>query len=429
MYSSTGQPLSPGSANQEEAGGSFNTQPVPSLQNTIASAGNIPGRAISSSGNASSGNGSIKSSTSDFKLAYLASQLAEAVKYGDQTALVNLLDFLKKRKIDPNLCYQQGRYSLRWFDNDYSVYNILRVLLDRGIDPNMPTTDPDTDNNYIPLLQAATIGSYQISKALLEHGADPHARNHADWTALHLAVREVKEQSVMLMKCLVNHGADINARNDVGRTPLSIAVLHRELLAVNALLDEGADPNIPDNSGCTALDYAVSIGYTNMVDDLLAHGANPDTPGESGGWSNPLCDSLSRQHTAIADMLLSYGANPNKASKNGDIPLHLAIEKKDSACVDMLLAHGADPNIRNSSGQTAPEFAKVAKSPLRITNALSKPSKSGWLQISARNCIRSTLMQPQMTPKRTRAKPLLKQSKDLPLTAPMLKFVSNPLTL
>ncbi|MBO9482521.1 ankyrin repeat domain-containing protein [Salinisphaera sp. G21_0] len=429
MYPNIKQCLFPedDSANPQETAEGSHAQPVSSQQLPVVSAENISARAV-----ASTGNGSIQPSTSDLDLGDLGNQLAAAIRKGDLQALDNLLNLLEKRGIAPNLCDQQGHYPLYWVSDNFRASIILRTLLDRGVDPNISTIDPYNNKEYIPLLQASSNGSYEVSKALLEHGADPQARDSLNYTALHLATWAGDRQIIMLLKCLLDYGADINARNDPGRTPLCNAIIRGELSAVNVLLDAGADPNIPDNHGFTALDYAVSRGNTSMVDDLLAHGATPDTSGDKLdeiGWSNALYEALRGQRTGIVDMLLAYGANPNKVSIKGDPPLHMAIEKSNSTFVDMLLAHGANPNIRNPSGQTALEVAVVAGSPPRIIDTLREPFKPMPLKICARNCIRATLMRPQMTLKKTRAKPLSIKSQRLSLSDPLTKFVSNPLAV
>ena len=451
--------------NPEATARGSHAQPVPSLKQPVASAGNSSrnsSRNSSKSAVACPGNGSIHPSTSDHDLGDLGEKLATLIKKDDdRSALNDLLNLLEKRGIDPNLCDQQGRYPLFWFSDSYRMCKSLKILLDRGIDPNISTIDPLTNKECIPLLLAARKGSYEISKALLDHGADPQAHDLENCTALHFAISEPNFQTVMLLKCLLNHGININARNGMGRTPLCNAVISDKftlaLPCVNTLLDEGADPNIPDNKGNTALHYAVLNGHVNMVDDLLAHGANPntvskegetplhlaieksnmvddllahgaspDTPGDNLdeiGRSSALYEALRRERIVILDMLLTCGANPNKVSKKGDTPLHLAIEKSNSTCVDMLLAHGANPNIRNQSALKAAEAAGSAPC---IIAALGKPVSQ---QICARNCRRATLMRPQMTLKKTRAKPLSIQSQHLPLPGPFKKFVSNPLTL
>ncbi|MBO9482523.1 ankyrin repeat domain-containing protein [Salinisphaera sp. G21_0] len=413
--------------NPEGTAGSPQAQPVSSLQQPVASAENSSARGV-----ASPGNGSLHPLTSDVDLRGLGDQLAAAIIKRDLAAVNNLLNRVQDLGIDPNLCDRQGYYPLYWASCQGRANRILKTLLDRGANPNLCNIDPWNGKKNIPLLCAAENGSYEVSKVLLEYGADPQARDGSDWTALHWATRKFGRQSFMLLKCLLDHGADINVRDSIGRTPLSSAVIRDSLPAVNILLSEGADPNIPDTYGRTALDHAVLNWSTNIVDDLLAHGANPDTPGDisSYGWSNALCTALSKQYTDdIVYMLLAYGANPNKAGKKGDTPLHLAIEKSNSTCVDLLLAHGANPNIRNQSGQTALEAALVTGSPPRIIDALREPFKPGSLQICARNCIRATLMRPRMTPKKNRIKPLSKESQHLPLADHLTKSVSNSLTL
>ena len=427
MYSNIRERLlsGDGTAYPEETAEGSQAQPVPSLPQPDVGVESISHEV------ASPGNGTMQPSKPDLDLGDVGNQLAAAINNGDRTALDDLLDLLEEKGIDPNLSDQQGCYPLFWFRDEYRLSYFLKTLLGRGVDPNIATIDPLTDEEYIPLLLAAKKGSYEISKALLDHGADPHVHDRAHWTALHFATSRPSFQTAMLLKCLLDHGANINARNDLGRTPLSNAVIREVLSAVNTLLSEGADPDIPDNEGSTALDHAVFNWHTNMVDDLLAHGANPDTPGgiHPYGWSNALCMAISKQHRDdIVDMLLAYGANPDKASKKGDTPLHLAIEKGNSTCVHKLLAHGANPNIRNQSGQTALEAAQAAKSPPRIINALSEPFKPVSLQICARKCIRADLMRPKMTLKKNRAKPLSLEVQRLGLPTFYKKFLSNPLT-
>ncbi|WBA80866.1 ankyrin repeat domain-containing protein [Endozoicomonas sp. GU-1] len=413
--------------NPEEGTGSSNAQPSPAIQQPVASAENSSDRGV-----ASPGNGSLRLLTSDVDLRGLGDQLAAAIRKQDLAAVNDLLNLVQDLGIDPNLCDRQGYYPLYWASRWGSADRILKTLLDRGANPNLCNIDPWSGKKNIPLLCAAESGSYEVSKVLLEYGADPQARDGSDWTALHRATWKFGKQSIMLMKCLLDHGADINARNRMGRTPLFNAVIRDALPAVNILLSEGADPNIPDNYDRTALDSAVLGMSTNMVDDLLAHGANPDTPGgsDSDGRSNALCMALRKQYRDdIVDMLFAYGANPNRASKEGDTPLHVAIEKSNATGVDKLLAHGANPNIRNQSGQTALEAALVTESPPRIIDALREPFKPVSLQFCARRCIRATLMRTRMTPKKRRIKPLSKESQHLLLADPLTKSVSNPLTL
>lgn len=81
------------------------------------------------------------------------------------------------------------------------------------------------------------------------------------------------------IRYLLEHGADPNARNDQGKTPLCNAVSrgelggHRQLEITRILLEGGADPNIAATCGYTPL--AMSAHDTPLFQLLIEHGAYP----------------------------------------------------------------------------------------------------------------------------------------------------------
>lgn len=108
---------------------------------------------------------------------------------------------------------------------------IIRLLLEAGADPKIPTADLTT-----PLMAAAGLGhgTYQPGqrrgtrspsaeaavKLLIEAGADVNAVNEGSFTALHgAAFRGLNE----VIQLLVDHGANINAQDFQGRTAYRIA--------------------------------------------------------------------------------------------------------------------------------------------------------------------------------------------------------------
>jgi len=71
-------------------------------------------------------------------------------------------------------------------------------------------------------LHAAAAGKWiDIAKILLEHGADPNARQMSGYVPLH----EIAGQgSIEFAKLLLDNGADINAKSDDGKTALAMAI-------------------------------------------------------------------------------------------------------------------------------------------------------------------------------------------------------------
>src|SRR5690348_16925317 len=88
-----------------------------------------------------------------------------------------------------------------------------------------------------PLHYAATFGSVESVRILLDHGADPNARNRAGATPLVSAAYDLEKT-----RLLVEKGADVNAHAANGITPLMVAAsVHGNVATLRYLLDKGAD--------------------------------------------------------------------------------------------------------------------------------------------------------------------------------------------
>lgn len=104
---------------------------------------------------------------------------------------------------------------------------IRLVLEERGLDPNIPTSDGST-----ALHVAVEYYDPEIVKYLCAHGANPNARKSGGWTPLHLAVdieadsafQEERPPAVRLIEILLAAGADSSLTDDEGKTPKDLAV-------------------------------------------------------------------------------------------------------------------------------------------------------------------------------------------------------------
>ncbi|RMJ20186.1 hypothetical protein CDV36_000054 [Fusarium kuroshium] len=151
-------------------------------------------------------------------------------------------------------------------------WELVRMLLDRGVDINAPIFHPRT------VLQLAVKGgNTHIVRELISRGADVNAPacTRGGRTALQLAV---EGGHIHIIQELISRRADINAPACPrgGRTALQLAVERDRIHIARKLILCGADVNAPPASeaGATALQFAAINGNIEMAILLLENQAD-----------------------------------------------------------------------------------------------------------------------------------------------------------
>lgn len=154
---------------------------------------------------------------------------------------------------------------------------IVRMLLDRGANPNMqlffrPANLKGSTNTRgsTPLIRASANADLEMVKLLLERGADVNlimADRQTPVMAV-LAGRASEPQALQIIQVLHDAGADINVialinhrEESRGGTALHYAVRKRYKEVIKKLAEWGIDMNAKDQDGLTALDYTQSRGF------------------------------------------------------------------------------------------------------------------------------------------------------------------------
>ena len=145
----------------------------------------------------------------------------------------------------------------------------VRSIKDKGGNGyNMNEVD---EKKNTPLHYAATLGHFEIARALIENGARVDTQGKHDRSPLQLACLN---GHVDVVKLLIENYACINLKDDRGLTALHIAVDEHEADIVKVLLEHGANLDAKDEFQMTALHYAAKLGLVEISNILIKEGAS-----------------------------------------------------------------------------------------------------------------------------------------------------------
>ncbi|KAL8811242.1 MAG: hypothetical protein Q9223_007574, partial [Gallowayella weberi] len=213
---------------------------------------------------------------------------------------------------------------------------MTKTLLDNGANVNAQGGD------YGNALQAASVGGYeQVVKILLDKGADINAQGGHYGNALQAASLRGHEQVV---KILLDKGADVNAQRGHYGNALQAASFGGYEQVVKILLDKGADINAQSGYYENALQAGSFEGHEQVVKILLDKGA--DINAQSGEYGNALQAASLGGHEQVVKILLDKGADINAQGGYYGNALQAASFRGHEQVVKILLNKGADVNAQ-----------------------------------------------------------------------------------
>lgn len=249
-----------------------------------------------------------------------------------------MIRFLIENKADVNITSSEGGYtplhlvSRKNFDMAKNRLEIAVILIAAGADINR-----SDESGATPLHMAVTGGLEELSRLLIEYGADVNKKTgYHKLTALHQAASGGHLKTV---KLLIEKKADVNSRSAAGWTPLHAA---KNTETAQILLDNGANINAMSEKGLTPLSEAVSKGDTELVRFLIEKGADFNI--KYTNTSRTLLHYAASSSTAA--FLVSLGMDVNAKDTWGYTPLHLAAERGDKEVAEYLILKGADMNAK-----------------------------------------------------------------------------------
>ena len=216
------------------------------------------------------------------------------------------------------------------------------------------TKDPKQVNlagGYVlaPLPAALSKRHFRVANLLRRHGADVDIRDQNAWTPLHTTT--TKPESVDITRWLLEHGANANAQTDFNQTPLHHATHNADLETVQVLLEYKPDIGLRDTSDQSHTPLHEILGHVErwteskvveIVWQLLKSGADPNTRRTDG--LTPLHRAICYGSFVVTHLLLIYGANIDEKDEEGRTPFQLASLCRHDTIMTLLSEKGARPS-------------------------------------------------------------------------------------
>ncbi len=227
--------------------------------------------------------------------------------------------------------------------------DVLNLLLDKGVDPNVATKRGDRPLESISFVYAQgnteIIAKYnRMIKRLLQAGAKDEKGQYTSKTDLMCAI---EEKNIDKVKEAIAKGDDVNAKDKYGNPVWTYAIRTENKEIMQALIDAKVDLEAQNKDGKTALMAAIFNSHNDMAKFLIEKGAdvNARSTHKSTKDMTPLFFAKDKE---IVEALIKAGADVNAKDAEGET----AVWGKSADCLEIMRKAGADLFVKKDNGMT-----------------------------------------------------------------------------
>ncbi|KAL3307510.1 hypothetical protein Ciccas_013974 [Cichlidogyrus casuarinus] len=204
-----------------------------------------------------------------------------------------------------------------------------------------------------PLHGAVFLHQIQCIRILCEFGADIGVLDSNKCSPLHLAAQQNMKEVIQIF--VANPNVDVNAPGERGCRPLHFSCFKDSVQCLNLLLEHGADPRLADKIGNRPIHTAVSAGAIKCAQALIEKGQQPPNEEAVVKISELSVKSVLQQDKSE----LKCSEMINWANKEGDTPLHLAVNTCDEALIKFCLTKSAKLDSVEEDGNSPVHYAAM----------------------------------------------------------------------
>jgi ankyrin repeat protein len=236
--------------------------------------------------------------------------------------------------------------------------NALREML--RLDPTLVrAADPKAQHaNWTGLHTAAQRGHLDAVQVLLQHGADPNAREAGDNTyPLHWAAAR---RNADILRALLDAGGDVHGFGDVHQ----LDTIGWATFFTEPGVDIDVTPLLVERGARHHIYSAICIGDLSLIQNLVEQ--NPDAldrrMSRFEGGLTALHFAIKRKRYDILDLLIELGADLEATDHRGHTALATATLHADREAMSPLLKAGAKPLPAVEPMDLKPNMSRLAES-------------------------------------------------------------------
>lgn len=288
-----------------------------------------------------------------FKLAAPSDRTQEIREIIQDGKVAELKDYLSEnRNVKLINDLDDHGFSLLHLSARWNRVEMTRILIDHGAE-----VDIRLKNSSTPLHVAARFNCPEVAEVLLSSGARPSLVDSLNNNALHHAVRRRNKEMVYML--VRDTDIDVNAKTQVGLTALHLVCINGDKEICQTLLRHGADITAKTAELSTPLQVAIFSCNTSLAEMLIKQ-ASSQLLDVKEFLNEPDVDQDCALHLAAesrnvksVELCLKYGANVNAQRSSLMTPLHIAAMRGDLEIVKILCGKGADIHIKDNEKKTS----------------------------------------------------------------------------